>query len=548
MKSRGLMMNHMKISQKLFIGFLSVVVIFVIFAIYELWEINNLGKIQDEGAKRSEDALLVQENEAMLGKTYVIAADAIINGYTQKSNEDLAVLKKEFFEDITKIEANSDTEEEKRLIKEYRDEVNNYIGLVENDLFSYLSNNNSNIDEAIKNIDDKLDKSREISDEKIMKILSSMSQEAKEGDELFDGTRQSLFTMTIIAGILIGILSTIIAILLSRNIVGSAESLKKVAGELASGDGDLTKRLEIKSNDELGEASKDINAFIEKTHSIISSAKKNAQENAAIAEELFATSSQIGMRSEETANSMELTLKVSSEVSKILIEGEEGSRFTGEKIKDASDKVATVAQDVLSVSNSLQNVVVEQMELAQRLEALSQEAAQVKEILSVISDIADQTNLLALNAAIEAARAGEHGRGFAVVADEVRKLAERTQKSLHESNSTVSIIVQSVNDATEMMSKSAADIKRLGDHAKEVEVIMTESVDEIAEASQLAVKTASDAGIGAQKTKEMITQMGEIAAHAATNARSVEEVAAAVEHLAKLSEGLEQMLSSFKTN
>jgi len=541
-------MNHMKISQKLFIGFLSVVVIFVIFAIYELWEINKLGKIQDEGAKRAEDALLVQENEAMLGKTYVIAADAIINGYTQKSNEDLALLKKEFLEDIAQIEANSDTEEEKRLIKEYRDEVNNFIGLVENDLFDYLSNNNSNIDETIRNIDDKLDKSREISDEKIMKILSSMSQEAKEGDEIFDETRQSIFTITIIAGILIGILSTSIAVLLSRNIIGSAESLKKVAGELASGDGDLTKRLEIKSNDELGEASKDINAFIEKAHSIISSAKKNAQENAAIAEELFSTSSQIGVRSEETANSMEQTLKVSSEVSKILIEGEEGSRFTGEKIKDASDKVAMVARDVLSVSNSLQNVVVEQMELSHRLEALSQEAAQVKEILSVISDIADQTNLLALNAAIEAARAGEHGRGFAVVADEVRKLAERTQKSLHESNSTVSIIVQSVNDATEMMSKSAADIKRLGDHAKEVEVIMTESVDEIAEASQLAVKTASDAGIGAQKTKEMIAQMGAIAEHATTNARSVEEVAAAVEHLAKLSEGLEQMLSSFKTN
>lgn len=542
------MMNHMRISQKLFIGFLSVVVIFVIFAVYELWEINRLGKIQDDGAKRSEDALLVQENEAMLGKAYVIAADAIINGHTQKSNEDLAALKKEYIEDINQIEANSDTEEEKRWIKEYRDEVDNYLGLVENELFVYLTQNSSNVDEKVRAIDDKLDKSRDISEEKIMKILSSMSQEAKEGDEIFDETRQSLFTITIIAGILIGILSTTIAILLSRNIVGSAESLKKVAGELASGDGDLTKRLEIKSNDELGEASKDINAFIEKTHAIISSAKKNAQENAAIAEELFATSSQIGRRSEETAHSMEQTLKVSLEVSKILIEGEEGSRSTGVKIKDASDKVATVAQDVLSVSNSLQNVVEGQMELAQRLEALSQEAAQVKEILSVISDIADQTNLLALNAAIEAARAGEHGRGFAVVADEVRKLAERTQKSLQESNSTVSIIVQSVNDATEMMSKSAGDIKRLGEHAKEVEVIMTESVGEIAEASRFAVKTASDAGIGAQKTKEMIATMDEISAHAATNARSIEEVAAAVEHLAKLSEGLEQMLSSFKTN
>jgi methyl-accepting chemotaxis protein len=90
-------------------------------------------------------------------------------------------------------------------------------------------------------------------------------------------------------------------------------------------------------------------------------------------------------------------------------------------------------------------------ELSQKMEHLNTEASQVKSILTVIGDIADQTNLLALNAAIEAARAGEHGRGFAVVADEVRKLAERTQKSLVEINATINVIVQNISDATEQM-------------------------------------------------------------------------------------------------
>lgn len=310
---------------------------------------------------------------------------------------------------------------------------------------------------------------------------------------------------------------------------------------------DLTKAIDHPTNDELRVVSLAFNELMGAVQKAISDAKNSASENAAVAEELFATSSQIGRRSEETARAMEQALKVSSEVSVILKRGEEGSRKTGETIKGASAKVSKVAEDVLKVSGSLQVVVEEQIELAQSLERLSGEAQQVKQVLAVISDIAEQTNLLALNAAIEAARAGEHGRGFAVVADEVRKLAERTQKSLSESNATVSIIVQSVNDATEMMSKSAGDIKKLGDHAQDVEVIMTQSVHEIADAAELAVNTAIDAGVGAEKTNEVIAQMGSITTLAATNARSVEEIAAAVEHLAKLSEMLNSTLSEFKT-
>lgn len=240
-------------------------------------------------------------------------------------------------------------------------------------------------------------------------------------------------------------------------------------------------------------------------------------------------------------------LLVSTEVSEILHENEVQSCQSGERIQKSSDDVASVAKDVMEVSESLQEVVVEQMELAGRLERLSHEAVQVKQVLSVISDIAEQTNLLALNAAIEAARAGEHGRGFAVVADEVRKLAERTQKSLAESNSTVSIIVQSVSDATDMMSKSATDIKRLGDRAQEVEQIMTRSVRDIADAAQMAVKTAKDAGIGSAKTNETILQMKEITSLSTLNARSIEEIASAIEHLAKLAEGLNRTLLEFKT-
>lgn len=382
--------------------------------------------------------------------------------------------------------------------------------------------------------------------EVIGKLITLQLEESAKEYEISEASYDSTVMMNIILLILgLGIGGTL-AWFTTTTVSRSTEGFKETMNTIAANK-DLTRNIDHPTNDELKTIANAFNNLLSSVQKALGEAKRSASENATVAEELFSTSSQIGIRSEETASAMEQTLKVSTEVSEILRENEAQSRQSGERIQKSSEDVASVAKDVMEVSESLQGVVEEQMELAGRLERLSHEAVQVKQVLSVISDIAEQTNLLALNAAIEAARAGEHGRGFAVVADEVRKLAERTQKSLAESNSTVSIIVQSVSDATDMMSKSAADIKRLGDRAQEVEQIMTRSVKDIADAAQMAVKTAKDAGIGSAKTNESILQLKEITSLSNMNARSVEEIASAVEHLAKLAEGLNRNLAEFKT-
>lgn len=114
-----------------------------------------------------------------------------------------------------------------------------------------------------------------------------------------------------------------------------------------------------------------------------------------------------------------------------------------------------------STVDRIQSVANKEHELSENLQSLAGNAQETKQILATIGDIADQTNLLALNAAIEAARAGEHGRGFAVVADEVRKLAERTQKSLTETSATINILIQAINDNSEALNKNMDEMMDL---------------------------------------------------------------------------------------
>lgn len=135
----------------------------------------------------------------------------------------------------------------------------------------------------------------------------------------------------------------------------------------------------------------------------------------------------------------------------------------GHIVEDTGDKILDAAH--------------KENELADNLLKLSSDAEQAKGILTVISDIADQTNLLALNAAIEAARAGEHGRGFAVVADEVRKLAERTQKSLTEINATISVVVQSIGDNSDALNANAKYMNDLTGDLSKIDSKMEEVLD-----------------------------------------------------------------------
>jgi methyl-accepting chemotaxis protein len=142
-----------------------------------------------------------------------------------------------------------------------------------------------------------------------------------------------------------------------------------------------------------------------------------------------------------------------------------------------SNQFVELSGMINSTVERIQGVANKEHELSGNLQSLAGNAQETKQILVTIGDIADQTNLLALNAAIEAARAGEHGRGFAVVADEVRKLAERTQKSLAETSATINVLIQAINDNSEELNRNMDEMMDLTHFVGTVDGKMEELLD-----------------------------------------------------------------------
>jgi len=312
-------------------------------------------------------------------------------------------------------------------------------------------------------------------------------------------------------------------------------------------DKELTFRINYEQNNEIKDIVNSFNELVATLKVMIDDAKQSSNENASVSQELSSTSLHIGKNAEESAKIVNKTIDDMSSIKTFVEQTAQMSEETKKEIVSAGEKLERSKNEIIMLREEVNSASEAESALAHKLEEMSRDAEQVKQILTVISDIADQTNLLALNAAIEAARAGEHGRGFAVVADEVRKLAERTQKSLFEINATINVIVQSIIDSAEEMGKNSKNILRLVEVSADVEeaiidtsVIMHSSVEAVSVSAANAITISEDT----EKIMHMVSNINDLTNQ---NARSVEEIASAAEHLYQLTEGLNAKLNQFKS-
>ena len=382
-------------------------------------------------------------------------------------------------------------------------------------------------------------------------ITASMEDAYARADELGknmeEAANDSTKTFIMMAlGIVVAVL--ILTMLYSRaSITKPLNTLIDRARNLSSGDGDLTRKLEINGKDEIAQASEAINNFIEKVRILISDAKHLSSENSSIANELSSASLQTGKRVEDSTLIVNNTTQKGEEIQSFMKNSVSFAEESKTELQNASIHIKSANKAIKELADQIINSAQVESEMAVKIEQLSRDAEQVKSVLDVINDIADQTNLLALNAAIEAARAGEHGRGFAVVADEVRKLAERTQSSLVEINATISVIVQAIGDSSERMSANSKTIQELTNVANRVENTINVMSEAMNKAIGMSDKTTEDfinTGKGVNLMMEGISNINHISTE---NARSVEEIAAAAEHLNKMTDTLNNKLAEFRT-
>ncbi|GAA8408301.1 methyl-accepting chemotaxis protein TlpB [Helicobacter pylori] len=376
--------------------------------------------------------------------------------------------------------------------------------------------------------------------------INTENQAITEGvGKVFNENTTKLFLWILTATIALAVLTLIYAKL---RIVKRIDGLVLKINAFSHGDKDLRAKIDVDDrNDEISQVGRGVNLFVENARLIMEEIKGISTSNKTSMDKLvqIAQGTQKSMKnSSTTLNSVKNKATDVASMMNTSIEQSQGLRKrlieTQGLVKESKDAIGDLFSQIIESAHT-------EEELSSQVEQLSRNADDVKSILDIINDIADQTNLLALNAAIEAARAGEHGRGFAVVADEVRNLAGRTQKSLAEINSTIMVIVQEINAVSSQMNLNSQKMERLSDMSKSVQETYEKMSSNLSSVVQDSNQSMDDYAKSGRQIEAMVSDFVEVEKVASKTLADSSNILNIATHVSETTMNLDKQVNLFKT-
>jgi len=317
--------------------------------------------------------------------------------------------------------------------------------------------------------------------------------------------------------------------------------------DIADGEGDLTKRVTVHSSDELGKLSRAVNDFLEQLQTLIRQVAESTLQVASASEEMSA----IATGQERLVNEQYLAIDqvstAATEMSAAIHEVADNAHSTADAASTADKQGHQASEVVGHTMNDLRRLAADVEEAAGVIDNLEQDTDKIGGVLSVIEGIAEQTNLLALNAAIEAARAGEQGRGFAVVADEVRALAARTQDSTRDIQQMIQKLQAGAGQAVSVMQRGAELAAQSVEKATATETSLSETSASVMRINDMAAQIAAACEEQSQTTEDIARNISGIRDLSNQAAQSSQESRDASNALARLASTLQQQVGRFKT-
>ncbi|MCU7940224.1 MAG: methyl-accepting chemotaxis protein [gamma proteobacterium symbiont of Bathyaustriella thionipta] len=360
-------------------------------------------------------------------------------------------------------------------------------------------------------------------------------------NEVDSGAHQQL-VLLIVGIILGGVAAWIISNMISKKLNVAVEAMSNVA----EGEGDLTKRLQVSGRDEIAQLSIAFNTFSAKVAALISEVADVSQQLLSAVSEMYnltSTTRQAMDTQMEKVTEVSLSMSaISEQVTEISQSTEQAVQISHQTNIDSSEGKAVVGEGIKLV-NQLKN---DFEDATKTVKSVEEDAESIGGVLAVIQGIAEQTNLLALNAAIEAARAGEQGRGFAVVADEVRNLASKTQESTFEIKDIIDRLQSGSTKAAQVMLHGSEQVQTSVDYAEQVGVSLEKISKSVTNMNQMNNQIASAAAEHVTVSGRVNQEVSDISSVASEASEDVDQISLSSQSVSQLTEKLQSLVKQFK--